>query len=1116
MIEPRMSLEKTESAGVVYQFDELIAERDALLKEVGSLKQRVREMTQIAMHLSARRELPALSGSPSPLPSPSNEIPEVQTTEISTQTEGEVEMVEVEKVSKGPEAVFEANLDLVRRTKRRTIPAECLVDNSFVGVCAAVRVCFQSTAFCNVLHFSPKETLSIVSSLLEVVREGYTRYDACELPADTTHFTLLFHSPSDAVSFANSLHRDAMELTYPEALLMDPDLRAKFTQGGDSVLWKGLPVKISIVHGRPLVETETGSHFRYSGEVFARLDRLAKFTHFGETVVTKDVIGVLGDSPEVLHPGLTSVSPIQGKDPLDLRFFQILPSQLTARGSGLPKRDFSLVEEVGEVTAKEVVEGIARYIKREKVEVEAKPHPMGKVTFVFTDVPHFEGIQLQNHFAALDALDTANAVIHRCAAEQQAVAVQSNPTGHLFAFHDESSALQFCINTQTTLFDTDFSKEVEKIAQCASQADSSGFTYFNGLRVRMSLNSGASVCLPNKSGKLDYWGPSVMLAAKILKHGHGGQIICTEAAFAKTSLSGISCTSLPAVKIEGMSSLSELVEVYPAKLARRKFHFPQNPPPSAWEGSRYTSIVLLEASLMILQQSSVLTNAPDAELQNEIDAAHDVVVSTKQTMSRHIPPAGRVAFVFIEVAKSREFWDADSDGMLSASQILLEHVAEISSRYMGYIASARNGCYVTAFHDEEAAVLFALDLQEELLEALWPSSILELEGCKEQIINGARLWRGLHPCIAIHSGRPLCLTHPNTGKLDYWGPLINKGVSVGMLSERGEILLTSDVWQSVKCSKRLLDRVASGGQVGSVGGRIGVACVPLGAISVANLRDTIELFRITSRQLDGRKHSPVERDGGKSRNNRCSRWDTSMYITRANISTASEIMKKVGQLYNEQTHEDSTESTINAGPPVGTVTLVFTDIQSSTLLWEKDAKLMLNAIQLHNKIMRETIERHAGYEVKTEGDAFMVSFHREIDAVHFCLDAQKQLVTAPWQQGLLQLDPLTAVHKASLKSEGVGPDRHLWRGLRMRMGVHTGCPTCLPDPVSGRMDYWGPMVNKSARISSVATGGQIVCSAAVREKCKGDLHRSAVSVTDLKEFELKGIQGTTQVCERGG
>ena len=58
--------------------------------------------------------------------------------------------------------------------------------------------------------------------------------------------------------------------------------------------------------------------------------------------------------------------------------------------------------------------------------------------------------------------------------------------------------------------------------------------------------------------------------------------------------------------------------------------------------------------------------------------------------------------------------------------------------------------------------------------------------------------------------------------------------------------------------------------------------------------------------------------------------------------------------------------------PTGTVTLVFTDIQGSTMLWERFKSEFKALLDLHNKIVREVIQQHDGYEVKTEPRLLLV------------------------------------------------------------------------------------------------------------------------------------------------
>jgi adenylate cyclase len=156
-------------------------------------------------------------------------------------------------------------------------------------------------------------------------------------------------------------------------------------------------------------------------------------------------------------------------------------------------------------------------------------------------------------------------------------------------------------------------------------------------------------------------------------------------------------------------------------------------------------------------------------------------------------------------------------------------------------------------------------------------------------------------------------------------------------------------------------------------------------------------------------------------------------------------------------------------PPTGQVTLVFTDIKNSTLLWETYPNAMRSAIKMHNDLMRRQLRMIGGYEVKTEGDAFMVSFPTVTSALLWCFTIQIQLLEVPWPPEILN-----SVHGEPVCD---GDGNVIFRGLSVRMGMHWGSPVCEVDPVTKRMDYFGPMVNRSSRISSVADGGQITVSA---------------------------------------
>ena len=156
--------------------------------------------------------------------------------------------------------------------------------------------------------------------------------------------------------------------------------------------------------------------------------------------------------------------------------------------------------------------------------------------------------------------------------------------------------------------------------------------------------------------------------------------------------------------------------------------------------------------------------------------------------------------------------------------------------------------------------------------------------------------------------------------------------------------------------------------------------------------------------------------------------------------------------------------------PTGEVALVFTDIKSSTALWEMFPIAMGLGIKEHNSIMRRLLRQLGGYEVKTEGDAFMVAFPNVFSALQWCLCVQSELVHASWPPELAESE-----YGCDVYADDEGGEL-LYRGVRVRMGIHVGRPVCERDPITGRMDYYGPMVNRSARVSSVADGGEICVS----------------------------------------
>jgi len=148
--------------------------------------------------------------------------------------------------------------------------------------------------------------------------------------------------------------------------------------------------------------------------------------------------------------------------------------------------------------------------------------------------------------------------------------------------------------------------------------------------------------------------------------------------------------------------------------------------------------------------------------------------------------------------------------------------------------------------------------------------------------------------------------------------------------------------------------------------------------------------------------------------------------------------------------------------PTGTVSIVVTDVQGSTALWESCPSDMKAAIDIHDTIMRQCYTNHHGYEINTEGDAFHLAFQHPADALAFALQAQLKLYKADWPDEILR-------HK-----DGKDEPALKLRGFRVRFGIHHGPTTCGVHEMTGRTVYVGEAVDIAKTVEKYCHGGQIL------------------------------------------
>jgi predicted ATPase/class 3 adenylate cyclase len=158
-------------------------------------------------------------------------------------------------------------------------------------------------------------------------------------------------------------------------------------------------------------------------------------------------------------------------------------------------------------------------------------------------------------------------------------------------------------------------------------------------------------------------------------------------------------------------------------------------------------------------------------------------------------------------------------------------------------------------------------------------------------------------------------------------------------------------------------------------------------------------------------------------------------------------------------------------PEPSAVTFLFTDIEGSTRLWEQEPERMPSAMARHDAISRDVIERRRGTIVKMRGDGVHAAFASSLDALIATIEVQQMLQSPEVTDGL---------------------------ALRLRCGLHSGTDQRRDG------DFYGRAVNRAARISSAAHGGQVLLSKTVAEQVSEKLPEG-VTLRDLGTVRLRDL-----------
>jgi class 3 adenylate cyclase/pimeloyl-ACP methyl ester carboxylesterase len=197
-------------------------------------------------------------------------------------------------------------------------------------------------------------------------------------------------------------------------------------------------------------------------------------------------------------------------------------------------------------------------------------------------------------------------------------------------------------------------------------------------------------------------------------------------------------------------------------------------------------------------------------------------------------------------------------------------------------------------------------------------------------------------------------------------------------------------------------------------------------------------------------------------------------ITSTDINTSIDVVAR-------QVHAEQPDLRTHAAPD-GTVTILFSDIEGSTALADRlGDKRFMDVLREHNVIVRQKVRKYGGFEVKSEGDGFMLAF----------------------QSARRALDCAIAIQMALAERNATAEEP-----VRVRMGLH--CGEAIRESAQGKEDFFGRNVILAARIAAQAQGGEVLVSSVMKAlvESAGDL-----TFGNPREAELKGLAGTHVIHE---
>mmetsp|Transcript_52828 Transcript_52828/g.123592 ORF Transcript_52828/g.123592 Transcript_52828/m.123592 type:complete len:978 (-) Transcript_52828:141-3074(-) len=443
---------------------------------------------------------------------------------------------------------------------------------------------------------------------------------------------------------------------------------------------------------------------------------------------------------------------------------------------------------------------------------------------------------------------------------------------------------------------------------------------------------------------------------------------------------------------------------------------------------------------------------------NAVDARHKSVrtrlaVPANANNARRPPPTGEVTLVLADVQESERLWEACPKGMRQAMKLYSKLVRDVIATWDGCEMASDGDSFLVAFHDSLDAVGFCLELQLALVkEVQWPRELLSHPVAAE---SDDGCWRGLRVKMAVHSGEAALTRDEVTGQPAYSGPLVRITKAIEGAAHGGQILVSASCFSQVDGLLVKLDSP----QVVDLGTHI-LSSKPSRDDSVVS-KGTVEvhLMQLVPQELafDYFCIAPSTCSG-----QRCPGLSTTN--TGQKAAAHAQIP---GRTFMPIKTVRPVQPGFHESPSGSKVTMCFAFTQGTKDLTSHAPELAVVVLRMLRNCVRAALAAsQSGYECQEDDGAFMLAFAAVEDASRFAVDLQRKLSGLPWPQELRDHSPRFS------------------SGLKVQVGIIEGNYTSRgPHTSTGRADYFGPIVNRAARIAAAAHPGQALIGDAEDVDC---------------------------------